>query len=177
MELIKDNWYLFIALGLVISAGVVMMIMESDDSGPVAAERPAAMAGAEVVQNQQPTGMAFGKRPESSTQEDQTRKVIASHRATVEANPESEDAPGLLAAMGNLYQRLGEYEQAAQCYEKVLMDHPDWKGITNVYSQIVVCYEKCDDEVGKKWIYRKIMDDFPEDTLEYDYAKTKLGLN
>lgn len=123
------------------------------------------------------TAIEKGGTPVSATPREQAATTVAGHRQRLEADPDSPEAAALLNAMGNLYrQKMGDYEHAAQCYEDLLHQYPDWEGNRNVYLNLVVTYRALEKEDYINWTYRRMMERYPEDSQEYLYAKSELGL-
>ena len=107
---------------------------------------------------------------------EKVKNVIASHSDFVEANRDSEEAPAYLQAMGNLAAlRLGDHEKAAYYYQQVLDLYPDYKGRLQVYPQLATAYEKAGDRVRAKRVYREMINLFPEDSSEHQWAADQLG--
>lgn len=108
---------------------------------------------------------------------EQTRDLLSEYEAAIESDPQSEEAPALLNASGNLYkQKFGDYAKAAQQYERLLAAYPDWEGVARVYPELATCYERLGDEQKLRALYREMMERFPPETPEHQWAKDSLGL-
>lgn len=106
--------------------------------------------------------------------EEKTIEQIEEYRRRVEEEPRAEEAPALLAAAGNLScQKLLDYEKAAQFYETALADYPGWEGARGLYVQLATCYERLEDWEKARRVYRRMMDAFPPESQEYQYARAK----
>lgn len=104
-------------------------------------------------------------------------QLIEYYRSQVEKNPQDPNTPAYLSAMGNLYKnRKMDCARAIPYYEKIVIEFPDWQGIKSVFPELATCYETVNDYRGKIWIYEEMMKRFPEDSQEYLYAKSALGL-
>jgi tetratricopeptide (TPR) repeat protein len=175
----QPKWYLLaIAVAIVLLLAVLLWPrgdgeVEEVQTGPVPVARPPA------VQTQDELRQALQEARQTQRQDPEERllETIDSHRARVEADPESEEAPGYLNAMGNLYlQRLGDLESAAEVYQRIIMEYPDWPGTYAVYPQLEVCYQELGDGIGLRWVYERMMQRFPPESEEYAYAREQLGL-
>ena len=103
-------------------------------------------------------------------------EVITSYQEKIDNEPQSEEAPALLSAKGNLYrQKLGDYEKAANAYELLLIDYPNWEGIKAVYPALATCYERLQNMDEADQTYERMMNAFPKDSEEYKYAQAKLN--
>jgi TolA-binding protein len=79
--------------------------------------------------------------------------------------------------MGNLnFQRLGNYKEAARCYDLLITAYPDWAGVKPAYHQLATCFQRLGDHDNEQRVYKSMMKVFPEDSQEYAYAKKQLGL-
>lgn len=115
--------------------------------------------------------------PARVSEQESARATIAKYREKVDANPNSAEIPALLSAMGNLYlQRLQDYDEAAQCYVRIVLDFPDWEGAYAIYPQLITCYERKGDQNNINWLCQLMMKRFPEDSQEYQFAKDQLGI-
>lgn len=104
------------------------------------------------------------------------QNVLETYRSRYEDDPKGEEAPALLAAMGNLYrQKQGDYREAALCFERLISDHPDSPGIRDAYLQLVTCYERLADEENRRRILRKMVENiYPSESQENAYASSLL---
>lgn len=104
-------------------------------------------------------------------------QLIEHYRSQLEQNPQNPDTPAYLSAIGNLYKiKKMDCANAIPYYERVIIDYPDWEGIKSIYPELASCYEELNDYKGKIWIHEEMMKRFPEDSQEYLFAKTALGL-
>lgn len=110
------------------------------------------------------------------TSRDKTLKIIQRYKDFARKNPDdTTKTPAYLSAMGNLYRdKLLDFETAAQVYEQVLSQYPDWPAIRQVYISLADCYERLHRPREANRVYRLMMEKFPEDSQEYEYAKTVL---
>lgn len=114
---------------------------------------------------------------EATTPARQAEANIAEYKKRLESDPNSSDTPAVLSAMGNLYrQKLMDYKEAARCYERIILDYPQWEGAAAIYPLLSTCYEKSGDYQGMLWIHQEMMKRFPADSQEYLYAKQQLGM-
>ncbi len=170
MGILKDTWYLWAIVAVCAVGAVVLHGREKAQPAPPAYDREARQAALDAFAAKAPEPV------DRRTPADRAREVIESHRQRVEANPESEEAPALLAAMGNLArQKLGDYALAAQYYEQALEEYPDWDGINRIYLNLATCYEQLGRQMDEVMVYKKMRDAFPEDTVEHQFAKAQLG--
>ena len=171
IAIVRDNWYLVAALVLCLGLGSHMLAQETRAEAAPAVYPTIAAAHPDPAVNS-----VRGPSPRS-TERERAAATIARHRARVDENPAGTDAPVYWHAMGNLYrQKLGDYEQSAQCYERVLLDFPDWDGAHKVYTQLVTCYQRLGDREKVEWVLREMTRVFPEDNVEHQWAKGELGL-
>lgn len=168
---LKDTWYLLVIMAGLMGLAIYLYANESQGLPE--------QQGRAITQTAPLTvpPIPVPDRPRRISQQERARAVIEQHEQRLEANPESEDAPALLHAMGNLARhKLGQYEQAAQYYEVLLEEYPEWKAIRKVYPQLAVCYERMGDELNAQSVYKRMIKRFPEDSQEYQFARAQLGL-
>ena len=103
--------------------------------------------------------------------------TIDFYKTFLEKHPNYPDTPAVLTAIGNLYMnKKMDYRTAASYFERVIIEYPKWDGIKSVYTLLSMCYEELNDHQGKIWLYQKILEEFPPDSQEYQFAKEQLGL-
>ncbi len=168
---VRTNWHLLLVFVLVLAAIPVVAMRQSSEKASPQEMQAAATGRASVA------ALQIKPRDPRETSRDVARKTIASHQQRLAADPQSADAPALLCAMGNLYrQRLSDYEQAANCFERMVRDYPDAPNVREAYLQLVICYERLGDTENRTRILRKMLSDFPSDSEEHLYASRELGL-
>jgi len=168
---LKDTWYLLIIVVACIGLGAHLYTKEKQEPQE-SADLPVARIEPATV----PPAIAPEQARRISVQ-DRARTVIEQHEERFEADADSEDAPALLHAMGNLARhKLGEYEEAAGYYEVILTRYPDWVGIAKVYPQLATCYERMGDGLAAQSVYKRMLKRFPGDSQEYQFARAQLGL-
>ncbi len=114
--------------------------------------------------------------PRRLSPEEKFDRRIREYEARLADAPEAREAPALRFALGNLQaQKHKNYAEAARQYELLLFDYPDWPNISQVYSQLERCYEKMGDLSSQELLYKEMMERFPRDSREYQYARSQLG--
>lgn len=165
---LTEVWYLVVilcAISLVVVYKLATGGEPAADSGNATAARTRAVQHAKIDARQVPR----------QNEQEKAREVIAEYRQRFEVNHDAEEAPALLEAMGNLNkQKLQDFKEAARNYELLIHDYPKWNGITKVYPQLMACYQQLKDEDGLRWLYKKMMEEFPPESNEYKYAQAKL---
>ena len=167
---IKANWPLVAVMVALLVVGAVLYLRQS---GEEYATTPEAIAPRAVPPG--PVATTFQAPVEGKSDREHTLEVIAEHRRKMKTDPTSEEAPALLAAMGNLYaQKLNDHAEAIKCYERILADYPDWVNIRAVYIQLASSYAALKHSENEQWVYRQMLRHFPEDSQEYEYAQQQL---
>jgi tetratricopeptide (TPR) repeat protein len=117
------------------------------------------------------------QQEERKTPAEETRAILAEYQEKIEAEPDSADAPALLNASGNLYkQKFRDFAKAAEQYEMLLAQYPEYEAIARVYPELATCYEQLGETGKLQGLYREMMDRFPPETAEHQWAADKLGL-
>jgi len=170
-SLLRENWYFPVLIIVCLLGAVVLAVRKEPEEQP-------AGTGADLGQTAAAAGtaadLAEPVKP-AVTAADKARAAIDEHRRKIAENPERDDAPALLNAMGNLYmQKLGDYEQAVQCYERILIEYDDSNQKRTALINLANCYEKLGDRSGARYTYQRMLDTFPEDAQEYKFAQQKL---
>lgn len=170
---LRKNWHLIAVFVAVVAAIPVVALREK------AQQQNAAQAASQTIDGT----TAVDARPRiepvapRETSRDAALKTIESHRQRLEANPQSDEAPALLSAMGNLYrQRLSDYGQAASCFERLLTEYPESTNTRDAYLQLVICYDRLGDVENRRRILRQMMDVYPPESEEHLFAARELGL-
>jgi tetratricopeptide (TPR) repeat protein len=171
---LRQNWYLVVVMGICVVAAAYGFAVSGGEANGEDVKQPAFGAQAVPMGGSGPDRLEQLNRASGSSR-DKVMQTIQSHREKVDAEPEAEDAPALLAAMGNLYrQKLRDYEQAALCYEELLSNHRDWEASRRIYLQLATCYERLENWPSAYRVYTEMAATFPEESQEYEYAQAKL---
>ena len=170
-SVLKETWYLLIALLVVAVFATRMYMSEKRETHDVAetAANPLNLVPFRPASLPEPARRL--------TKQEHAREVIEQHQERLEEEPDTNESASLLQAMGNLARmKLGEYEEAASYYETLLSTYPDWKGVRRTYTNLAACYESLGDELRTQSVYKRMMKAFPEDSQEFLFAKSELGL-
>ncbi len=168
-DALRRNWILAVVIAVCFAIPLVRMGRSGDTANTPAIEPTTAT---DLVPDAPP---ATAPPLSAERRREEALAQIQAHRQAVDRDPESDDAAVHLQAMGNLYrQKLVDYEQAAQCYEELLTYHPDAEYKRVTYVQLLTCYDRLGDITNRDRICRRIMDEFPEDSQEYEFAESVL---
>ncbi|GMV93343.1 MAG: hypothetical protein AMXMBFR82_31210 [Candidatus Hydrogenedentota bacterium] len=173
MGFLRKNWHLLAVFVAVVAAIPVVALREK------AQQQNAAQAASQTIDATAALGAKSRIEPVAprDTPRDAALKIIESHRQRFEANPQSDEAPALLSAMGNLYrQRLTDYGQAASCFERLLTEYPEAANTRDAYLQLVICYDRLGDVENRRRVLRRMMDVYPPESEEHLFAVRELGL-
>jgi len=171
---LRRNWYLAGFCVICMAAGSIAAVRSCGHTSTALVGGTTEASPSERMLRQ---ALTSPPPPSRISEQEQTRAAIAEYREKVDADPHSAETPALLSAMGNLYlQRLQDYDEAAQCYVRIVLDFPGWEGAYAVYPQLITCYERKGDQKNINWLCQLMMKRFPEDSQEYLFAKDQLGL-
>lgn len=170
---LRQNWHLLAGLMAVLAiAGGMAYTTRDTAAGPRGTAAPA--TGLAAVAEHAASRAAVAP-PARRTPAQIAEETIREHRAALEADPHGEGAPARLSAMGNLYRhKLMNYQEAAQCFEQIIWNFPEWPGKADAFLQLLYCYEKIGDPESQRRVLRQMMESFPPDSQEYLYARTLL---
>ena len=175
--LLREYWYLIVVVG-VCAVVIVVGLMRDDDTGAPQGTPEEQAAAAEQAKKEAVLRQRLETAPSEArkTPAEKAQITIDEHEATLAADPNSEDAPAVLSALGNKYMSLQQYESAAAQYERIILEFPDWTGTHGIYIQLATCYERLDNQARVQWIYQEMRKVFPEESQEHQFALDKLGL-
>ncbi len=172
-SMLRDTWYLLVLLAVIAAAAVFMYLRERSTPPPVAP--PVAKPAAPTEQT--PAEQSAPAQDPNEAMRARTSATIAEYQKRLDDDPKSPEAPALLNAMANLSrQKLLDYKEAARYYELIITDYPNWEQTAKIYPQLATCYERLNDQHNLQWVYKQMMERFPQDSQEYLYAKQQLGL-
>ncbi len=114
--------------------------------------------------------------PTRRTPQEEAEEQVRRYREQLAAEPLNENTPVILMAMGNLYrQRLLNYDEAARCYERIIEEFPNAIQISDAYVQLSTCYQRMDAPEKANRLHLKMIERFPEDSVEHQFAREQLG--
>ncbi|HPO12942.1 MAG TPA: hypothetical protein PLI09_05820 [Candidatus Hydrogenedentes bacterium] len=175
MRITPRNVFILCAL-VVLIIGAVLLLKKTSNAQQGDGSVSQAVSGVQQV-NMDPQKFKPALPPKILTVQEETKAKIAEYQKTVEAEPNAENTPALIFAMGNLYlQKLMEYEEAAHCYETLIEKYPNAPNTVDAYAQLSTCYELLNDGEKLNRLHNDMMKKFPPESQEYQYAKSKLGL-
>lgn len=177
---LNRNWY-FPLLGVGVLIAIVIGRMpasvEVDPTSPT--ETPATTPGdarqvALRSEFERAKAAADARSAAADTEKDPDT-IIAEHQAALANDPPPEESAALLAALGNLHrQKKQDYTTAARYYEELLQKYPDWPGANSIYHQLISCYTQLNDQTSLRLLYRKMVEVFPVESKEYEFARHAL---
>lgn len=187
----RENWHLLTLLGvmlIVLGLGLLRALFQGD-AGTSLGETQRQGGSGRVQQAQESSGngpqrdsealreiLEREPGPQPPDEATETRNIIASYQAAYDADPDAPDAPNHLLAIGHLYlQRLENHEAAAQFYELLLFNYPDWEKTPTVYDKLWTCYETLGDVNSILRLAELIQERHPEDTDLNRIAQEMLG--
>ena len=168
-------WYLWL---LLLGVGVAIGIGRSPGPTPDApTPKPTPSDEQEALREEFEASLA--KQEETPRSETKTTDdTIVEHQARLEeleANPVPDESAAILSALGNLHkQKKRDYRVAAGYYELLIEKYPDWPGVNAIYHQLISCYTQLNDQQSLRLLYRKMVEVFPPDSNEFEYANAGL---
>ncbi|MDP2323571.1 MAG: hypothetical protein Q8N51_06025 [Gammaproteobacteria bacterium] len=177
---LTKNWYFpLLLVGVVIAVVIGRMpaTVKVDPTAPVdgAGTAPADARQTALRSEFDRAKAASDARSPAAEAEKSPDTIISEHQAALEVGPPAEESAALLAALGNLHrQKKGDYATAARYYEELLQKYPDWPGANSIYHQLISCYTQLNDQTSLRLLYRKMVEVFPDDSKEYEFARHAL---
>ncbi len=170
----KDNWYLVAIVAALLAAS----LWGATRKEVVAADGTLVLASGEITAAPGGRGKsAVQSRWVSPTRDAKVRADIENYHKKLGVNRSSDETPANLFRLANLYySNLQDYEKASLYYEDLIQSFPDYEGLTVVYPNLVVCYERLGKLALERSTYKRMLDYYPDDTQEYLYAGVRLGI-
>jgi len=173
-QIVRSNWHLISLMMLVLAAAGGFAVSSDDaataSTGPIEERVEVAVHGGNAAAYHERSRWA------RQTEEEDIRAAIEKYENEIRYNYASSETPANLFRLGNLYySKLHEYEKASLHYESLLQSFPDFHGLSTVYPNLAVCYERLGDQALERHTYKRMMEYFAPESEEYDFAKMKLG--
>ncbi|HRI86735.1 MAG TPA: hypothetical protein PLJ47_00160 [Candidatus Hydrogenedentes bacterium] len=101
---------------------------------------------------------------------------IAGYQSAYSENPNSEDAPAYLMAIGNLrLEILSDYSGALEAFELIISSYQEAPQRSTAYYQALACYMRLEDETGARSLLRRMGNEFPAGSEEREFADETLA--
>ncbi len=114
--------------------------------------------------------------PVQETPEEEANRLVTEYAKKAFDEPENPDAPAMLLAAGNLHlERLNNPAEAAGFYSQVVYNYPNWEGTPGVYPQLAKALELSGDQVERQRVLQSMIQVFPPESAEHQYAQAELG--
>ena len=177
---LTKNWYfplLFIGVGIAVLVGRLPGNSDFDPEKPLNDGKASPVdARQQALREEFDRAKAAADRNPPPPAEKDTDTVIAEHQAKLETDIAPEESAALLAALGNLHrQKKRDYAAAARYYEELIQKYPEWPGVDGIYHQLISCYTELNDQPSLRLLYRAMIDVFPPESKEYEYAQAALA--
>lgn len=101
--------------------------------------------------------------------------TVADAMIYVNTKPISPETAGYLSKLGDYYYaNLKNYAEAVKYYQRLVDDFSAWEGTKYACVNLADCYTRLGMLDSAAPLYRRIIREFPENSPEYDLARTKL---
>ena len=180
-SLIK-NWYMILAFIVVVGAVVYTSTESPPDGMGIVTNSSVAVSDEDSAEQEPETEGEMlvrlrEKRPIARTREETATIEIDDLFSEIDDEVESEKIAELLYSIGNLYYtKMKDYLKAAETYYRIVEEHPTTTVAQKVYPTIAFCYKRVGDEENERFIYYEMMEFYPKGSVDYEDAKTALGL-
>ena len=179
----KTKWALVLGVCLIAVISALIVGLVGGEEAPEERPRviPRVRPGPTLVR--QPTTPPNKNSELSNTKEeppdpnDALRAKVATLWEEFERETDREKAADLLhRSIGGIYRTIGEYEQAATCYEKVLREYPHYSMRHSVYYSLVSMYETLGEQNNARQVCLDMVDAFPPGSPHREWALERLGM-
>ena len=175
-SILKDNWYLILAVAVLLVGGAVMALMPSGkkESGP-AGVIGSAGDGVDVVRltGDEMEEIAAAEDYQGMSKADKDAKSIEDYKAKLAEDPDGEAAAATMSSLAVVYRRQEKYDDAAIVLEELLEKFPDTPNARTALIMLPEIYEAAGDIPMARQTYRRMMEFFPPDSQEHQYAKER----
>lgn len=174
-SVLKDNWYLILALVLMLGIGVVAALMSGGEeevlpTGVIGT----AGDGVEIVRlNDDETGDKPTIGYQGMSAEERDQKYIEEYQAKLAHDPAGEHVPETMIALATVYRRVGQHDDAAILMEDLVERFPDNPHARTARIQLPEVYQDAGDVAMARASYQRMMDHFPPETQEHQWARER----
>jgi tetratricopeptide (TPR) repeat protein len=114
--------------------------------------------------------------PPPPTPEEEIQTQIVKQQDEIEKDPKGEDTPAKLLAVCNLHMKVQNFDKAIEACLRFIADYPASPRVGEAYLQLSSCYKQRNDQAKLNRLYMDMMQKFPKESSEHEYAKQQLGL-
>lgn len=169
---LRNNWYLFAAIAVLVGASVVLALRPSStgesDQSELTAE---AIAGDTAPGVPEPGPFKPGGDNKSKL-----LGYISEYKANLAKEPNSDEAKMNIRRIGNLYYSgLNNYAESINYYELLMEKYPDWEGTHEIYPNLAQAYNLTGQLDMERIVYERMLKVFPSDSQYYLLAQQKLN--
>ena len=181
----KTKWALVLGVCLIAVISALIVGLVGGEEAPEERPRviPRVKPGPTLVRRPEPsaeteenTDNAEGEK-EPPEPEDEMRVKVRQLWRQLDRETDSEEAARLLRDIGNIYGgNLGEYDQAAACYQELLRQYPQYTMRHGVYYALINAYEQLEEWTELRRAYLEMLEEFPPGSPEHQWALDGLGI-
>lgn len=176
--MIRANW-LWIVILIVCIGGALFGVLKGADGTGAGSSGSAApvSSAAPLVQVLPANAPAPPPAVKRETPAEKAAATIEQHQKRFDASADPVEKAAMLNSMANLYaMKLGDTPKAIELYERVIFEFPEYPGIRGIYPKLAESYGAIGKEEDRRKTYQRMMKAFSEDTQEYQFAASELGL-
>ena len=173
-NVLKDNWYLILAVVVLLVGGAIAAFMSGDEEETLPETGVVGqVSGVDVVRLE--PGQAGGDVPtigyQDLTPDERDQKYIEDYQKKLAEDPDGADAAGTMMSLSVVYRRQLQYNDAAIVLEDIVEKFPESPHTRTAMIQLPEVYREAGDVNMARESYRRMMDHFPPDTQEHQWAK------
>lgn len=174
-NILKDNWYLILAVVVLLVGGVVAAVM----SGGEEEELPTGVVGSagDGVDIIRVSDDDLEDKPtvgyQDLTAEERDAKYVEEYTQKLQEDPNGAHAPETMIALATVYRRQGNFDDAAIVMEDLVEKYPDNPHARTARIQLPEVYQDAGDVSMARASYQRMMEFFPPDTQEHQWAQQR----
>lgn len=177
-NILKDNWYLVVALVVLLGGGAIAAFRSGQEDEPLPTGVVGkAQDGTEVVRlgpdaiDDEPATTGY----QHLSPDERDQKYIEEYTEELNANPEADEAAGILMKLAVVYRRQQQYDDAVIALEDILEKYPDSPHARTAVIQLPEVYQEAGDRQMARQSYERMMQFFPPESQEYQWAQKRYG--
>lgn len=176
-SILKDNWYLVVALVVLVGGGLVAALMSGGEEEPLpTGVIGTAGEGVEVVRVSDDEMLAKDDVQvgyHDMTAEERDKRYVKEYLEKLEVDSDSDAAAGTMMSLAVVYRRQGEFDDAAMVLEELLEKFPDSPNARSARIQLPEVYQQAGDIPMARTSYQRMMEHFPPESQEHQWAQKR----